>query len=98
MATLDLADCKLYKISANLFSNNLKLGEIDLSRNELKVINFDFSKLSQIRKLDFSGNTCISAYHNEEGLMNLDNESVAMTNEELNEVVALNCTQRIKIL
>lgn len=92
LTTLDLAECKLEKITVNLFQHNLKLEEIDLSGNDLKIVDTDFSRFEEIRKLILKDNICVNAYFNEEDPQDSANTRL-MSIEDLNNVLTRNCTQ-----
>lgn len=56
---LNLSGNTLTHIDNSLFENNLELRKIDLVANQLKIIDFDFTKLVRLTALNLRNNDCI---------------------------------------
>lgn len=61
LKTFIASDNKINFIAKNVFENNLKIQQIDLSRNQLKTIKTKSIRgLKELKSIDLTGNKCIS--------------------------------------
>lgn len=78
---------KFRYLDANVFRNNLLMEEIDLSNNQLQVIDFDFTKLPKLLVVTFDYNDCIDEKYSAKYPLT----STVATLQELMEMIYFHC-------
>lgn len=68
LTRLNLVDNKIKRLPAKIFSYLTKLENLNLSRNSLQVLEFDVSKLPNLKALDLSENLFVSLDVNQQAL------------------------------
>lgn len=95
LMAVDLSSNQLQFLPRDLFRNNLLLEEVDLTNNQLDIIEIDFTRFKNIRKIYFYKNTCIDTDYQEVIVPNKYRKEITNNLTQLQNSVRLYCTDLI---